>query len=139
MLLVDEIKAISSTKTELKKFGVLLGVVSVIIGSYLYWDGKIVHYYIFIIGFLLTSVGILIPIYLLPFHKIWMGIAIILGFFVSRIVLSLIFYFVVTPLGLVLRISGLDLLNLKNDKNPDSYWLKRENGTAEKSSPENQY
>lgn len=139
MIIIDELKAIKSTKKELMKFGILLGIVFGLIGAYLYWDGKIINYYFFIFALLITSIGILFPKYLLPLHKVWMGLAIILGFFVSRIVLSLLFYFVVTPLGVALRILGNDLLKMKIEKNADSYWVKKEKKKPGKSSAENQY
>ena len=54
-----------------------------------------------------------------------MTLAIILGFFVSRLLLSVIFYFVVTPIGLIMRMIGKDLLDLKL-KDRDSYWHVRD-------------
>ena len=61
---------------------------------------------------------------LYPLNKIWFKFGILLGKFVSPIVLGIIFFFVVTPIGILMKILGKDLLNLKNN-NENSYWIKR--------------
>ena len=61
---------------------------------------------------------------LYPLNKIWFKFGILLGKIVSPIVLGVIFFFVVTPIGILMKILGKDLLNLKNN-NEKSYWIKR--------------
>jgi len=100
MILIDEIKAIRSTKIELKKFGLLLGVVFGLLGAYYYWHGNSVFYYYIITGLLITGIGILIPKLLLPLQKGWMSVAVILGFFTSRIILCVLYYLIMFPIGL---------------------------------------
>jgi len=139
MILIDEIKAIRSTKIELKKFGLLLGVVFGLLGAYYYWHGNSVFYYYIITGLLITGIGILIPKLLLPLQKGWMSVAVILGFFTSRIILCVLYYLIMFPIGLFLRLSGVDLLKTKIDKDSGSYWIKREKKQYDKSLAENQY
>ena len=59
-------------------------------------------------------------------HEIWHKFGILLGNIVSPIVMGILFFAVVTPTGLILRIFGKDLLGKKFDKEKKSYWVKRE-------------
>ncbi len=67
------------------------------------------------------------PNTLKPIYTAWMKIGYILGWINTRIILAVIFYLVFTPMGLVMRLFGADLLDLKIDKNKKSYWLRKEN------------
>ena len=55
-----------------------------------------------------------------------MTLALVLGFIMSHIILALVYYLVLTPIGFFMRILGKDPLTLKSDPNADSYWIKRE-------------
>ena len=63
---------------------------------------------------------------LTPLNKTWMKFGLLLGKVVSPIVMGFIFFFVVTPTGILMRIFGKDLLNLKKN-NQNTYWIKKEN------------
>lgn len=63
---------------------------------------------------------------LYPFYKIWMAAAVIMGFFVSKIILAVLYYFLITPLGLAGRLFGKDFLAARRGKSADSYWLIKE-------------
>ena len=139
MILLDEIKAIRSTKIELKKFGFLLGGVFGILSTYYYWYGNSVFYYYIVSGLMFTGIGIFFPKVLLPLQKVWMSIAVILGFFTSRIILSVLYYFVMFPIGLLLRFTGVNLLKTRIDKDSGPYWIKKEKKQYDKSLAENQY
>ena len=56
----------------------------------------------------------------------WMSLAIILGFIVSHVLLTLFFFLVLTPIGLAARLSGKDFLSLKLDPHASTYWLPHE-------------
>jgi saxitoxin biosynthesis operon SxtJ-like protein len=58
-------------------------------------------------------------------HKYWMGLALVIGWFVSRILLGLIYFIIVTPIGLISRIFGKSFLALRFDPQKKSYWKKR--------------
>ncbi len=81
----------------------------------------------------LTICGLARPALLKPFHKIWMTLGLTLGWFMSRLILTLLFYLVMTPIGLVLRASGKDILNQRIDKNAPTYWTRR---TGKERTPE---
>lgn len=71
--------------------------------------------------FLLTA--LLLPMVLAPVEKVWMWFAGILGFIMTNVLLTLVFFLGVTPTGLLMRLSGRDPMHRKFDKNADSYWI----------------
>ena len=62
-------------------------------------------------------------------HIVWMALAFSLGYFMSRIILTLLFYLIITPMGLAMRLFGKDLIDKRIEKNKESYWIKRKNGS----------
>ena len=122
----EEIKNIKEDKTTLRKFGLTVGAVLLLVGIVLYLTGKSSSVVFLGAGVLLILLGLILPNILKPLNKIWMSLAVILGWFMSRLILFILFYIVITPIGFFLRIAGKDFLNLRTDKNSDSYWEKRE-------------
>ncbi len=76
--------------------------------------------------FLLTG-GLLFPLKLRNIYKYWMTIAVLLGWFVSKIILTVLFYFVLMPIGLLAKVFGKQFMNLKFKDGADSYWIKKDN------------
>ncbi len=68
-----------------------------------------------------------------------MAIAIVLGFLMSHLILIVLFYIVMTPIGLMLKMFGKDVLDQRIDKKVNSYWVDRPLGMNTKESYENQY
>jgi hypothetical protein len=81
----------------------------------------------------------LIPAALMPVFKIFTKIAHALGWVNTRLILALVYYIIVTPIGLVFRILRKDLLGLKMDKNKSSYWLEHHSGGVTTESLEKQF
>ncbi len=73
----------------------------------------------------LVLIGFLLPPVARAFHNAWMGLALVLGYVNSRILLFVMFYGLITPFGLVSRLVGRDVLN-RRAKGRDSYWIPRE-------------
>ena len=65
-----------------------------------------------------------------PLNKLWSKLGIFLGIVVAPIVMALVFFLVVTPIGIFMRLMGKDLLNLKYNKNKDTYWISRDKDTT---------
>jgi hypothetical protein len=78
------------------------------------------------VGLLLIILGFIFPSVLRPIYKIWMLLAFFIGGIVSRVILTVLFYVVLTPIGLVLRLFGKDILDKKFDKRRKSYWVKKD-------------
>ena len=116
---MDDVK-ISSNKS----FGIVFFVVFLIISIFpLINDGNL-RIWALIISIIFLILGLVNSNILTPLNKIWFRFGLILGKIVSPIVMSVIFFLVVTPIGILMRILKKDLLNLKiNDSK--SYWVKK--------------
>lgn len=138
-MIKEELKQIKATQPELRKFGITIGGLFTIIGMILLiLNAK--HKLIFSgLGFLFIFWGLTIPKTLKWVYKIWMGFSVVLGFFSTRIILSLLFYFVLTPIKFLYKFTGKNFLDLKIDKSAASYWRKHPQGTFDKSRYEKQF
>jgi hypothetical protein len=67
---------------------------------------------------------------LTPLNRLWAKFGIILGSIIAPIVMGVVFFLVVTPIGLVMKIIGKDLLSIKYDKKKETYWVKRDRPTS---------
>jgi ABC-type uncharacterized transport system permease subunit len=59
-------------------------------------------------------------------YRLWIGFSVILGYFVSRIVLTAIFFLVITPTGLIMRMVAKDPMERKRDPTVSSYWIRKD-------------
>jgi len=135
----SEIKKIKSDKKQLREFGLLVGGILLLLGGVALWRHKGIYPYFLSIGSILFVLGAVFPAPLKPFQKTWMAFSLVLGFFMSRIILTVLFYFILTPLGLIRRMTGADILDEKIDRSKNSYWKQRENVVKDSKSYENQY
>lgn len=78
-----------------------------------------------LIAALLWGLAAWAPVLLRPLHLVWMTFALVLGFFMTRVILFLVFFTLVTPIGLVMRILGRDPLDKGTDKDAASWWIRR--------------
>jgi len=124
--MIEEIKNIKTTKKEIRKFGFLMGGVLIVIAIFLLWKGSSYYQTVFLIGILFGILGLIIPMILKPIYIIWMTFATILGWIMTRVILTVLFYLIVTPIGLIAWIFGAKFLDLSWNKNVNSYWNKRE-------------
>ena len=83
--------------------------------------------------------GIIFPVLLRPIYISWMIFSIVLGWFMTRLILSLIFYLVITPIGLILKIIGKDLLELKKQEVNESFWNLRNSEFQQNQNYEKQF
>ena len=123
--MIEEIRNINTDKKEVKKFGFLIGGVLIAISIFMIWK-EIAYYQILLIisvAFILSAV--IIPKVLKPIYKIWMTLAVILGWIMTRVILTILFYLVVTPIGVIGRLFGKQFLDLSWKKSTVSFWNKR--------------
>ena len=128
--MIEEIKNIKSEKNNLRKFGIIVGTVLLIIAGLLFWKEKESFQLFLAIGIVLFVAGIALPFILKPIYWVWMVLATILGWFMTRVILSLLFYAVLTPIGLIARLFGKQFLGLKMDGSKQSYWSMRKVETS---------
>lgn len=133
MTLLDDIRKIESTPKELRQFATVMAVAFGLIGGIVLWRGGTVHTILFIIAAVFAVpalidrvAGTKLCTVLLPLQKVWMTIAVVIGFFVSRMILGLLFYTVFTSIGTISRLVGKPLLDRSWGKETESYWIIRE-------------
>jgi len=117
-------------KSSNRSFGIVFFLVFLLISFYpLIKDGDI-RLWSLILSFIFLILGLINSKILTPLNKIWFKFGIQLGKIISPLVMSVIFFFVVTPIGLIMRLLRKDLLNLKFN-NKESYWIEN-NGSKSK-------
>ena len=122
---------VQKTNRELRKFGLTLAIGFVVLGCILLWKEKSAGHYTMGAVAALVLISLIRPGILAPVEWLWMKIAHALGSVMTYILLTLTFYLMITPIGLVMKIIGKDPLNRKFDKDTQTYWVKRElNGPA---------
>ena len=127
---MDDIK-ISSNRS----FGIVFFVVFLLIALYPLIHNEEIRIWSLIISLIFLVLGLINSRILNPLNKVWFKFGILLGKIVSPIIMGIIFFLVVTPIGFIMRILGKDLLNLKFNTNK-SYWIEK---TGPKSKMKNQF
>ena len=122
---MDDIK-ISSNKS----FGIVFFIVFILIALYPLLNGQEIRLWALIISAVFLILGLLKSKLLTPLNKLWFRFGIFLGKIISPIIMGFIFFLVVTPIGLIMRLLGKDVLNLKYNKER-SYWIEK-NGPKSK-------
>ncbi len=121
----EEIKQLDVSDRKLKQFAYLVGIILLAISLWFYFrhENRDWIYITSIISIILILSGIFGAKILIGLYKIWMGIAVILGWFISRILISLIFYMVLTPISLLGRLLRKKWMDIDYSKKSDSYWI----------------
>ena len=109
-----------------RNFGMVFTVVFLIISFWPLLKSGNIRYWSLIISIIFFVLALLNSDVLTPLNKIWMKFGLILGKIVSPIVMGFIFFVVVTPTGIIMRLLGKDLLNLKKNSNK-TYWIQKDN------------
>ena len=88
----------------------------------------------FILSLFFLVLGVFNSKFLTPLNKLWFKFGILLGSIVSPIVMGIVFFMVVTPIGLIMRFLGKDILRINKNKLASTYWINREKqkGTMKK-------
>ena len=107
-----------------RSFGIVFFVVFLIISILPLLKGNDLRIWSLIVSIIFLVLGIMNSSILRPLNKLWFRFGLFLGNFISPIILGFIFFFVVTPIGLIMKILGKDLLNLKK-KNVETYWIEK--------------
>jgi len=124
----EELKQLSTTPRDLRKFGLVVGGVFLLLGLWFLLRHKPVWPYLLSPGALLVVFGLVAPRALRQVYLGWMAMAFVLGLVVSTLLLTLFFFLVITPVSLLARLFGKDFLSLRLDRAAPSYWLSRERG-----------
>ena len=118
-----------------KSFGLVFFVVFFLISVYPLLNAENIRFWSLIVAIIFLTLGLLNSKILTPLNKIWFKFGLLLGSIVSPIVMSIIFFFVVTPISFIMKILGKDILNLKRNNN-NTYWIEK---SGPKSKMKNQF
>ncbi len=136
---LDEIKSIKGTKPELRKFGLTIGIFLLILAGWLFWKQRPSFPYFAYAGGGLVLAGLILPVLLKPIYKMWMSFAVVMGFIMTRVILTVIYFGMFTPMALAAKLLGKDLLDEKWDKKAGTYWVKRPATPYDPKSAENMF
>lgn len=109
-----------------RSFGVVFAVVFLLIAAWPLWHGESPRWWALVVSALFGAVAMAKPALLAGLNRQWMKLGILLGKIVGPIAMGVLFYGVITPLGIAMRLAGKDPLRLKYDRGADSYWIRRE-------------
>ena len=127
---MDDIKIGSN-----RSFGIVFFLVFLLIATYPLINGNEIRLWSLVISIIFLLLGLINSKILNPFNKLWFKFGIFLGKIISPLIMAIIFFLVVTPIGLLMRLLNKDLLNLKFNNN-SSYWIEK---TEPKSKMKNQF
>jgi len=109
-----------------RSFGLVFFAFFLIVGLWPIFQYEEVRIWSIIVAFIFLILGILDSKYLTPLNRFWMKFGLFLGKIISPIVMGIVFFLVVTPIGIIMKIFRKDLLNIKHNQN-QSYWVHRKN------------
>ncbi|MCU0666087.1 MAG: SxtJ family membrane protein [Candidatus Omnitrophica bacterium] len=115
-------------KKTLKNFGLTMAVALAVIFALVFFFHKHINYWLLAISLIFLVLAVVCPFVLKPVYILWMKLAKILSWINTRILLIIMFYLIFTPIGIMIRLLGKDLLERKIDKNSKTYWKKKEKG-----------
>ena len=107
-----------------RSFGIVFFIVFLLISTYPLLKDENIRLWSLIISIIFLFLGLLNSNLLSPLNKIWFKFGLLLGKIISPFVMGIIFFLVVTPIGIIMRLLKKDLLNLKFNKN-NTYWIKK--------------
>ena len=119
----------SKNLTSNRNFGIFFSFIFIIISFWPLKDGDSIRIWSLSISLIFLILGLLNSNILSPLNKAWFKLGIYLGNIISPMIMAIIFFFLITPIGLLIRVLNKDLINLKK-KNKKSYWIKKKNNST---------
>jgi len=113
-------------KNNLRKFGIIMGIAFLAITLFVLIRHRHTILPTFIISAIFFISAFIIPTLLKPIYIIWMKLALILSWINTRLILLIIFYLIFTPVGLAMRLFGVDLLDRRIERSKETYWKKKD-------------
>ena len=139
MSLIEEIKKIKQGEKECREFSRVVGIALLLAGGVFVWRGKPWYPGAFLSGLLLLVLGQWKPRALTVLYRCWMTLSLCLGFVMSRILLTVLFYVVVTPVAVITRILGKHFLDTRFRNQQLSYWKPKGDSVRSKEFYERQF
>jgi hypothetical protein len=111
---------------ETRNFGLVLAGGFSVLGLLAIWRGRDFYIYLLAAAAVFALAGVFTPVLLRPVRRGWMAAAGVMGWFMTRAILALLFYAGFTPIGLLGRLFGKRFLEMEADASGETYWLPRE-------------
>ena len=108
-----------------RSFGLLFFIVFFILGLWPLKNGDNLNFYFIIVSSIFLVLGLINSKLLTSLNKLWIKFGEILGIIIAPIVMALVYFVILTPVSLIVRLFGKDLLGLKFLKEKETYWIKR--------------
>jgi len=105
-----------------KSFGIVFSIFFLLISIYPLLNNDPIYYWSLFVSFIFLVLGLMNSKILSPLNLLWFKFGILLGRIISPVVMGIIFFLVVTPISIILKIFGKDVLNLKFNNNK-TYWI----------------
>ena len=135
---VSDVRQIRSRVKELRSFGFVVGGTLGTVAGVFWWRGKEGAVFLGAASVFLLLAAAVYPPVLKPFQKIWMTAALLMGWVMTRVVLGLLYYFVLTPTAVLTRFFGKDFLGVRRTGKDGTFWIERALAKS-KASYERQY
>jgi len=135
----DDLKAIPSGKKDLRNFGLVMAAAFGLLGSALFFYEKPTYPIFAGFALIFLTLGLIAPNVLKPIQRAWMTLALILSWIMTRVLLVVAFFILITPLSLAMRVFGHKFLELSWKENRESYWIPRPKGDRDPRHCERQF
>jgi hypothetical protein len=122
----NQLASLDTSRGKLRGFGVTVGLVLAALSLIYRKGGGPIPIGLGIMGIALILAGLAFPQILPGAFRVWMGFALALGWIVSRIILTVLFYLIMTPVSLIARLAGKEFLDIRWNRKKDSYWVERD-------------
>lgn len=127
-----EIHEMVADKKTVRKFGIIFSIILLMISGWLWYKNRPSWIWFGGFGAVMGMVALVFTSVLLPIYKAMTMLSIIIGYFVSRLILTFMFALFFIPVGLGMRLFGKDILDKKINKQAASYWIKKEHTSFSK-------
>jgi hypothetical protein len=121
----DELRALDTSARALRRFGMTVGTALLLLGVLFLCRHRLAGWPLAILGVVLLLVAVIAPTRLTAVHRVWMTLAIAMGWVMTNVILTIVFFLVLTPLGLLQRLFAKPSLDLAFKAGESSYWATR--------------
>lgn len=122
-----------------RSFGLVMATAFAVIGLVPLWNGNAILWWSFLVAMVFLALSIFYAKVLEKPKLVWLKFGELLHHITNPIILGLMFFTLITPMALLLRVAGKDLVNRKLDPKAKSYWIRRDPPGPEPSGMENQF
>ncbi|MBS0549113.1 MAG: hypothetical protein JSR24_15260 [Proteobacteria bacterium] len=106
-------------------FGLVFAGFFAIMAALSWWKGHVAWHYTLPLSLVFLVVSLTVPRILAPLNKLWLKFGLLLYKVMNPLIMGLLFFVTITPIGVVMRMAGKDFLRMRMDKNAKSYWIER--------------